>query len=220
MVNVVKSWELDEEISANIIKTIQENAIDDDNISRLTPELIKELFPKIGLRLHFLDKWMATYGQHNKSHLNQESEMESVECDVNTTVSNEGDDNEFALKRQDAFLGKTMFFLRTQNINIKLMLNKTMQGQAILQSYKKTKTLSRKCRNVIVDLILSEILLKTNRLTNQDFDCLAKQSSKFFLRSRYILTIFHLLQRDTRVLRSLLCQEENWSINIETKSVN
>lgn len=47
-----------------------ENAIDDDNFLKLTTDLIKELLPKIGLRLHFLENWMSTYGQQevgNKS---------------------------------------------------------------------------------------------------------------------------------------------------------
>lgn len=47
-----------------------------------------------------------------------------------------------------------------------------------------------------------------------------KRSSKFSLRSRHTLTISHLLRRDTRALKDLLCQEENWSTNTETKSAN
>lgn len=87
--------------------------------------------------------------------------MESNDSVLNKTVHEKND--EFALKREDAFWGKTMFALRTQNVNIKAILNKTIQGQAILQSYKKIKSLSRKNRNIIVDLILSEILSKTTR---------------------------------------------------------
>jgi len=36
----------------------------------------------------------------------------------------------------------------------------TTQGRAILKSYERRKILNRKCRNTIVDLILSEILNK------------------------------------------------------------
>lgn len=38
-----------------------ENAITDENLSDLTPELIKEMIPKIGLRMEFLKKWMAVF---------------------------------------------------------------------------------------------------------------------------------------------------------------
>lgn len=93
--------------------------------------------------------------------MNEESDAESNDSVLNKTVYEK--DDEFALKRKDAFLGKTVFALRTQNVNIKSILNKTMQGQAILQSYKRIKSLSRKSRNIIVDLILSEILSKTTR---------------------------------------------------------
>ncbi|KAL0101013.1 hypothetical protein PUN28_019434 [Cardiocondyla obscurior] len=45
----------------------------------------------------------------------------------------------------------------SQNINIRTILNKRVQGQAILQSYKKkNKTLSRKLRNFIVVIVLSD----------------------------------------------------------------
>lgn len=94
-------------------------------------------------------------------HLNEES-VDSIDSDLNKT--NERDNKLEALKMEDISFDKTVFSLRTQNINIKSILIQTMQGQAILQSYKKMKSLSRKSRNIIVDLIFSEILSKTSRL--------------------------------------------------------
>lgn len=95
-------------------------------------------------------------------HFNEESEVESIDSDIKIPLSEKNDNDNFALKKQNAFWNKSMFLL--QNTSIKSLLKKTIQGQSILQSYKKMKILSRKCRNVIVDLILSDILLKTNRL--------------------------------------------------------
>lgn len=62
------------------------------------------------------------------------------------------------LKRQDAFTGQLSFDMRTKNINLKAILSENVQGKAVLQSYKKTKYLSRKNRMLIVDVILTDLL--------------------------------------------------------------
>lgn len=62
------------------------------------------------------------------------------------------------LQRENAFTGKLSFALRTKTINLKQILSENVQGKAILQSYKKTKYLSRKNRMLIVDVILTDLL--------------------------------------------------------------
>ncbi|XP_011884131.1 PREDICTED: uncharacterized protein LOC105571267 [Vollenhovia emeryi] len=48
-------------VESSIIKILKENAITDENLLDLTPELIREMIPQIGLRLEFLKKWTAVF---------------------------------------------------------------------------------------------------------------------------------------------------------------
>lgn len=64
----------------------------------------------------------------------------------------------YKMQKQDAFTGKLSFALRTKTINLKEILIQNVQGKAVLQSYKKTKYLSRKNRMLIVDVILTDLL--------------------------------------------------------------
>lgn len=52
----------------------------------------------------------------------------------------------------------SLIFRKLQRPSVKDILKKTAQGRAIIKSYEKQKVLSKKCRSVIVDLILSEVL--------------------------------------------------------------
>lgn len=63
-----------------------------------------------------------------------------------------------SLNRQNTFTGKLTFGLRTKTINIKSILHTNIQGKAIVKSYKKSKSLTRQSRMLIVDIILTELL--------------------------------------------------------------
>lgn len=47
-----------------------ENVITDANLPELTPELIKEMIPQIGLRMEFLKKWTTEFKTEKMSHVN------------------------------------------------------------------------------------------------------------------------------------------------------
>ncbi|KAL0098934.1 hypothetical protein PUN28_020842 [Cardiocondyla obscurior] len=72
------------------------------------------------------------------------------------------------------------FELRSKKISVKNILSKNLQGQAIIKSYKLSKFLTRKSRNLIVDIILTELMNEASRLTNEDFQHIAEAIVKDF----------------------------------------
>jgi len=76
----------------------------------------------------------------------------------NDEVNNERD-NENLIDKENCSAGSSVF-RKLQRPSVKSILKLTTQGRVILKSYEKRKILNRKCRNTIVDLILSEILNK------------------------------------------------------------
>ncbi|KAL0116449.1 hypothetical protein PUN28_009834 [Cardiocondyla obscurior] len=125
----------------------------------------------IGLRIEFLRKWKITYIKTNcnveqttsKIETETETEMETS-SDISGLSQNLVDEHNKSLKRQLTFSGKF----------------KNLQGQAIIKSYKLSKFLTRKSRNLIVDIILTELMNEASRLTNEDFQHIAEAIVKDF----------------------------------------
>lgn len=69
----------------------------------------------------------------------------------------------YVLKREYSFTGKLSYMLRTKNMSIKSLLSTNIQGEAIIQSYKISKSLTRKSRNLIVEIVITEIMNETRQ---------------------------------------------------------
>ncbi|KAL0128445.1 hypothetical protein PUN28_003614 [Cardiocondyla obscurior] len=163
------------------------NLISDDTLGDLTPDLIKEMIKPIGLRIEFLRKWKITYIKTNcnveqtTSEIETETETEmETSSDISGLSQNLVDEHNKSLKRQLTFSGKLSFELRSKKISVKNILSKNLQGQAIIKSYKLSKFLTRKSRNLIVDIILTELMNEASRLTNEDFQHIAEAIVKDF----------------------------------------
>lgn len=73
------------------------------------------------------------------------------------TSSDEDIHEDNSSNKENCFAGSSVF-RKLQRPFVKDILKQSAQGRAILKGYERQKLLSRKCRNVIVDLILSDIL--------------------------------------------------------------
>lgn len=87
------------------------------------------------------------------------SENFSIQSSL-SSIQSSSDDN-YVLKRENAFTGKLSYALRTKNVSVKAILNTNIQGEAIVKSYKTSKFLTRKSRNLIVEIILTELMNET-----------------------------------------------------------
>lgn len=72
--------------------------------------------------------------------------------------SDEDTDKENSCSLRNENSSGSSIYRKLQRPSVKDILNLTTHGRAILKSHKNYKTLNRKCRNIIVDLILSELL--------------------------------------------------------------
>ena len=86
----------------------------------------------------------------------------SVQSSLSSAQSSENSDN-YVLQRENAFAGKFSLALKTKKISIKTIFNTNVQGEAIVQSYKISKCLTRKSRNVIAEIIITEFMNKSCR---------------------------------------------------------
>ncbi|KAL0098318.1 hypothetical protein PUN28_020291 [Cardiocondyla obscurior] len=122
----------------------------------------------IGLRNRILRKWKITYIKTNcnveqtTSEIETETETEmETSSDISGLSQNLVDEHNKSLKRQLTFSGKLSFELRSKKISVKNILSKNLQ--AIIKSYKLSKFLTRKSRNLIVDIILTELMNEASR---------------------------------------------------------
>lgn len=89
--------------------------------------------------------------------LSQESE------DTDTTVSvGIGSDTSSEDLEMDSSTGMAAL-KKIKRSPVKNILKGSMEGRAVLKTYRKTKTLSRRCSNIIVSLVISEIFRDSNR---------------------------------------------------------
>ncbi|XP_024877873.1 uncharacterized protein LOC112458459 isoform X2 [Temnothorax curvispinosus] len=148
-------------------------------MANLTPELMKELIPQVGLRIKFRKKWQ----EHFKTTENVTSERDK---NIISAHDNGSSDEDSTNKENRSFLNEqattsSSIFRKLQRPSVKDILKGTSQGRAILKSYEKQKLLSRPCRNNIVDLILSEVLNNIHGpLRNEDFEALSKEIEELF----------------------------------------
>ncbi|XP_066600970.1 uncharacterized protein [Prorops nasuta] len=157
-----------------------ENSIDSKGIlSALTLPLIKELIPEIGIRVKFIEKWEQLFGDKS---LNKEEDK--TLCDTDS-ISDESDEENTAsncqqLERTKSFVGNDMYRRLTQP-KVKTILQNSHSGRTIIQSYKKSKTLSRQNRNILVDIIITHIIDHVHgKLNKHDFHILAKDIIELF----------------------------------------
>lgn len=86
------------------------------------------------------------------------------ERDKNTNIcTNNSADEEINDEEKENAIGSSIF-RKLQRPSVEDILKTTTQGRAILKFYRQTKLLSRKCRNLLVGLILSDILNRINGL--------------------------------------------------------
>ncbi|XP_039309196.1 uncharacterized protein LOC105204400 [Solenopsis invicta] len=176
MANIIRSWKMKDSVESDIIKILEENAITDDNFSELTPDLIKEMIPKIGLRMEFLKKWKAVF----KTELDVTDSSADTSETSDSLLSQISSEDVASLSSQKTCTRKQTFALRTQSINIKEILYTNVQGKAIVKSYKRSQSLTRQSRNLIVDIILTELLNEGTNLKNDDFQYIAEEIVKLF----------------------------------------
>lgn len=93
--------------------------------------------------------------------ISQEEDKSITTDTVQSTSDEDTNENSFTSHSKTSVRGSILYKL--QRPSVKNILNLTAQGRAILKSYTKNKILSRKCRNIIVDLVLSEILNNIKR---------------------------------------------------------
>ncbi|XP_029666681.1 uncharacterized protein LOC115237645 [Formica exsecta] len=158
---LLKSWDLD-----ILIKHFEENCIDKDSIANLTSDLIKELIPQIGLRIKFSKKWQehfnkvedVTNKQNEDTNLNT---THSIYTSSDEEINNEGDNKENLVNKKNCSIGSSVF-RKLQRPSVKNILKLTAQGRAILKSYERRKTLSRKCRSTINDETFRNVNIRNN----------------------------------------------------------
>ncbi|KAK0071672.1 hypothetical protein PV325_012529, partial [Microctonus aethiopoides] len=87
--------------------------------------------------------------------------------DFDSTMPNDssegGDAKPCKLVRENAFMGKESY-KRSINLSlIRLIIENDFRGQTMLSTYRKTKMLTQKSINLIVDIIISECLKHYDR---------------------------------------------------------
>ncbi|XP_066586857.1 uncharacterized protein [Prorops nasuta] len=161
---LLRNWGLQD-----LIQTFADNEITEKSLQNLNDDLIKELIPKIGVRIIFVEKWKEAYKNNvvlkETSHSQERIETYS-KSSCETTNSTDSDIEKDDFPRQNTFIGD--FNINKEN-KVHSILNKSLKGRAILKSYKTKKVLTSKNRNVIVDLIIPEILKTSNsKLSSTD----------------------------------------------------
>ncbi|XP_066594187.1 uncharacterized protein [Prorops nasuta] len=165
-INLLTEWNLED-----LISSFKENEINEQNIKHLNDSMLKELIPKIGRRILFINKLKQLYSNESLSQ-NKTSSIENLSSD--DEVSND----ENALPSANNSLISTRLYNDRRTIH--KTLKKSTRGSAVLCTYKKNKVLSMKNRNIIVDIIMEDVLQKEKRLRNADFHGLAKQICEEF----------------------------------------
>jgi len=112
-------------------------------------------------KFNYLATFIVYYIKQIES-TDSEAETSENATSVQSSCSSVQDSsNDYILKRENACSGKLSYALRTKTISIKAILNTNIQGEAILKSYKTSKSLTRKSRNIIVEIILTELMNET-----------------------------------------------------------
>ncbi|XP_066595383.1 uncharacterized protein [Prorops nasuta] len=180
---ILQNWNLSE-----LNTRFTENCIDQDALQKLTPQIIKELIPEIGLRTKFLMKWQQMFPieSSNKENVILDTNKDTNLDDTLSEISDKSEENRSlrsnrpVLERQNCFVGEDMY-KRLTRPNIKELLKKTSEGRIILSYYKTNKILDRKTRNILVETVISTIINDLQgRLKNSDFQQLAREIITLF----------------------------------------
>ncbi|XP_066590597.1 uncharacterized protein [Prorops nasuta] len=153
-------WNLED-----LIPIFSENEINECNLKQLNLNLIKELIPKVGLRLRFIEKWKEISDTTKNQAIEEELEISGDEV--------LSDKENFNVQRQDCVTNEKDFFV--QSLNVETILNKTLKGKGIVKSCKKQKVLTSKTRDIVVDILMPAVLKISKRLTNRDLQVLAQK---------------------------------------------
>jgi hypothetical protein len=176
-------------------------------MSQLSPELVKELIPKVGPRITFMAKWKRHFSPEevwsdtsspscsstksstesvcNYSIVNNTKSVRITSCIFTTIIHYtfltaweqchinwlSARCNKFynwitigwwipwlSYDQARLFYWEKRIWKKHRLFSVREILQKTVQGEAILKSYKKTKELTRTTRNIIVDCIMSEVV--------------------------------------------------------------
>ncbi|KAK0161694.1 hypothetical protein PV327_008113 [Microctonus hyperodae] len=94
--------------------------------------------------------------------------------------SEDGDTKPCKLVKEYALMGQTSFRRSQKLSEVRQILANDYHGEIIQKNYKKTKLLSRKSANIIVDVIISKLLKDHDRLTNVQLENIAKSIVEIF----------------------------------------
>ncbi|XP_011707441.1 PREDICTED: uncharacterized protein LOC105462503 [Wasmannia auropunctata] len=149
---LLKAWGFEN----SLIQHFQAQEINMTLLKCLTHDLIKELIPNIGIRMRFIIKWEEHFRIPNEK--NEKREPYSTDTlSSSFSESEEENTDPIVLKKQKCFVGKEMY-KRLQRPTVREILKECEQGRMILRTYSQTKILSKHCRNILVELIVSYLL--------------------------------------------------------------
>ncbi|CAH1111179.1 unnamed protein product [Psylliodes chrysocephalus] len=91
---------------------------------------------------------------------------------------------EVSSQRQMSFCGKSYLennlALHTYNLDLKRYLEQTVHGQYILQMFQKEKKLNKKCRDLLVDILINGAIQQGTSLLPTDFQLLSEKICQLF----------------------------------------
>ncbi|KAK4886725.1 hypothetical protein RN001_002996 [Aquatica leii] len=178
----------------SLIDVFKVNEINIDNMYELTPELIKELIPKIGLRMKFMSNFKnhgfqaveqpqlesdaATDTQHT-SNINNLDVLETrSDTSLGLTNSSSGA-NTIILPLDDSFTSVEDYFVVSSfpDFDLKTLVSTSPIGLNILQFYAKNQTLDSKKRSQLTDLIIKHIFnyVSKHRLNHEEYNIITSK---------------------------------------------
>ncbi|XP_036139039.1 uncharacterized protein LOC118644497 isoform X2 [Monomorium pharaonis] len=165
--DLLKAWGFEE----TFVQHFEAQAINISLLECLTHRLIKELIPNIGLRMRFTMKWTEHFKKDDNQNQNT-SDTSSCESSCES--------EETPLKKKKLIVG-TQTYKRLQRPTVREILKENAQGALILRNYAKNKILTKYCRHMLVELIISNIINTVKGTINKhDFLQLAQEIVEIF----------------------------------------